>query len=92
MDLDNTYDNTYATCVSYFDYNFESIKWHARLGHVGQDRMGRLAKEGLLYRLTRAKLPRCELCLADNATIKPFSKAMRPSSPLELSILTYASP
>ena len=52
--------------------------------HVGQDRMGRLAKEGLLDRLTRVKLPRCEPCLAGKATIKPFSKPMRASSPLEL--------
>ena len=34
--------------VSYFDSNSESVKWHARLGHVGQDRINRLAKEGLL--------------------------------------------
>jgi len=46
--------------------------------------MGRLAKEGLLDQLTRVKLPRCELCLAGKATIKPFSKAIRASSPLEL--------
>jgi len=85
LDLDNTYDNTSIAYVSYFDFNSESIKWHARLGHMGQDRMGRLAKEGLLDRLTRVKLPRCEPCLAGKATIKPFSKAMRDwSSPLEL--------
>jgi len=46
--------------------------------------MRRLAKEGLLDRLTRVKLPRCEPCLASKATIKPFSKAMKASSPLEL--------
>ena len=46
--------------------------------------MGRLAKEGLLDRLTRVKLPRCEPCLAGKATIKPFSKAMRASNLLEL--------
>ena len=84
LDLDNTYDNTSIAYVSYLDSNSESVKWHARLGHVGQDRMGRLAKEGLLDRLTRVKLPRCEPCLAGKATIKPFGKAMRASSPLEL--------
>jgi len=84
LDLDNTYDNTSAAFVSYFDSNSESVKWHARLGHVGQDRMRRLVKEGLLDQLTRVKLPRCELCLASKATIKPFSKAIRASSPLEL--------
>jgi len=84
LDLDNTYDNTSAVFVSYFDSNSESVKWHARLGHVGQDQMERLAKEGLLDRLTRVKSPRCELCLAGKATIKPFSKVMRASSHLEL--------
>jgi len=47
LDIGNTYDNASAAFVSYFDSNPESVKWHARLGHVGQDRMGRLAK-GLL--------------------------------------------
>jgi len=74
----------HTTYVSYFDSNSESVKWHARLGHVGQDRMGMLAKEGLLDRLTRVKLPRCEPCLVGKTTIKPFGKAMRASSPLEL--------
>jgi len=46
--------------------------------------MERLAKEDLLDRLTRIKLPRCKPYLAGKATIKPFSKAMRGSSPLEL--------
>ena len=64
--------------------NSESIEWHARLGHVGQDRIGRLPNEGLLDRLTRVKLPRCEPCFAGKATIKAFGKAMRASSPLEL--------
>jgi len=52
--------------------------------HVGHDRMSRLAKEGLWDWLARVKLPRCELCLTGKATIKPFNKAMRASSLLEL--------
>ena len=56
----------------------------ARLDHIGQDRMNRAAKEGLLDRLTKVKLPRCESCLAGKATAKPFGKASRASSPLEL--------
>jgi len=36
LDLDNTYDNTSVAFVSYFDSNFESVKWHARLGHVSK--------------------------------------------------------
>jgi len=84
LNLNNTYENTSTAFVSYFDSNSESVKWHARLSHVGQDRMGRLARKGLLDRLTRVNLPRYEPCLAGKATIKPFSKAMRASSPLKL--------
>jgi len=83
LGLDNTYDNIDVAFVSYFDSNSESIKWHARLRYVGQDRMGRLVKESLLDRITRVKLPRCEPCLAGKTTIKPFNKAMTESSPLE---------
>jgi len=46
--------------------------------------MSKLAKEGLLDQLTRVKLPRRERCLASKASIKPFSKAMRVSIPLEI--------
>jgi len=84
LDLDNTYDNTSAAFISYFHSNSEFVKWRAQLGHVGQDRMGRLPKEALLYRLTRIKFPRYEPCLAGKATIKPFGKAMRAPSPLDL--------
>jgi len=48
LDLDDSYDNISSTFVSYFYFNSESVKWHARLGHVGQDRISRLAKEGIL--------------------------------------------
>ena len=48
--------------------------------------MSRLVKEGLLDRLSGVKLPRCtcEPRIAGKATIKPFGKASRASSPLEL--------
>jgi len=84
LDLDDNYNNISFTFASYFDSNFESVKWHARLGYVGQDTINRLAKEGLVDQLTMGKLPRCESCLAGKATMKPFGKASRASSPLEL--------
>ena len=46
--------------------------------------MNRLAKEGILDRSTKVKLPRCESCLAGKATEKPFGKASRAITPLEL--------
>ncbi|KAM2564762.1 hypothetical protein TB2_013022 [Malus domestica] len=54
--------------------NFET--WHARLGHIGQDRMTRLVRESLLGSLTNVNLPVCELCLASKAVRKPFGKAV----------------
>ncbi|KAK2987383.1 hypothetical protein RJ640_019256 [Escallonia rubra] len=57
---------------------------HARLGHIGQDRMTRLAREGLLGPLARVNLQICEACLAGKACMKPFGKAVRVTQPLEL--------
>src|SRR4051812_14444940 len=62
----------------------ESIKWHNRLGHIGQDRLSRLVKSKLLGSLTKVNLPTCESCLAGKATRKSFGKAHRASAPLDL--------
>ena len=61
-----------------------SIMWHARLGHIGKDRLARLAREGLLGSITNVSLPMCELCLAEMACRKPFGKAPLATHPLEL--------
>jgi len=56
LDLDDTYSNTSSAFASYFDFDSKFVKRHARLGRVGQDRMGRLAKEGLLEQLTKCSV------------------------------------
>ena len=48
LDLDGNYDNTSFAFVSNSDSNYESVKWHARNGHVGRERMSRRTKEDLL--------------------------------------------
>ena len=35
LDLDSTYESKSFISVSLFDSNSKSVKWHARLGHVG---------------------------------------------------------
>ena len=40
-----------------------SIIWHARLGHIGQERMTRLVREGLMGNLTKVTLSIYEHCL-----------------------------
>jgi transposase InsO family protein len=60
------------------------MNWHARLGHIGQDRMTRLARERLLVLLAKVNLPTCEHSLAGRSTRKPFGKGIRATIPLEL--------
>ena len=51
-------------CLTSSDNAFEnSIIWHARLGHIGQEMMTRLAREGLMGNLAKVTLSTCEHCL-----------------------------
>ena len=75
-------------CFSYLtessNNNFDSCLWHARLGHIGQDRMNRLARDGLLGSNAKFELPTYEYCLQGKATRKPFGKGTRAEYPLQL--------
>ena len=62
----------------------DSVIWHARLGHIGQDRSKRLALAGLLGSLIKVKLPIFEHCLIEKTTRLPFGKAKRATSKLQL--------
>ena len=39
------------------------IIWHARLGHIGQERMNRLARENILGQFTKMDMSTCEYYL-----------------------------
>ena len=60
------------------------VKWHARLGHIGQDRLKRLAKSGLLGSIDKIDLPVYEQCLVGKATRLSFGKVKRACFPLEI--------
>ena len=60
------------------------VKWHARLGHIGQDRLKRLVEADLLGSINKIDLSVCEQCLVRKATRLPFGKAKRACFPLEL--------
>ena len=62
----------------------DNVIWHARLGHIGQDRLKRLARAGLLGSLAKVKLPICEHCLVGKTIRLPFGKAKRAISKLQL--------
>ena len=64
--------------------NIDSATWHARLGHIGRDRMTRLAIKSLLGSLTKVDLQLCEPCLAGKAYTKPFGTTKRAAQPIEL--------
>ena len=50
--LKGTDKSYYSLMTSSRNIYDETITWHARLGHIGQDRMNRLAKENLLGQLS----------------------------------------
>ena len=77
IDYNNNDSGSFFLLSSVANDHNSSIKWHARLGHIGQDRMTRLVRDGLLSSLTKVDLPTCEHCLAGKATRKPFNKASR---------------
>jgi hypothetical protein len=85
LDINNLcYDNTIALLTSSDNVYNDSILWHARLGHIGEGRMKRLATEGLIDPLAKTSLPTCEHCLMGKSKRKPFGKATRASFTLQL--------
>ena len=46
--------------------------WHLRLGHIAEDRINKLEKNGLLSPLTFESYPTCESCLQGKMTKLPF--------------------
>uniref|UniRef100_A0A2N9FKV1 Integrase catalytic domain-containing protein n=1 Tax=Fagus sylvatica TaxID=28930 RepID=A0A2N9FKV1_FAGSY len=82
LDIDcSAYDSSFALLTQ---NDYDEMNWHARLGHIGQDRMTRLAKEGLLGPFAKVNLPTCEHCLVGKSIRKPFGKGIRATVPLEL--------
>ncbi|KAK4420098.1 Retrovirus-related Pol polyprotein from transposon TNT 1-94 [Sesamum alatum] len=54
------------------DNNGNARLWHARLGHISQDRMKRLVDSKNLEVGDLSELPTCESCLRGKMTKKPF--------------------
>ena len=80
----NKTTSVFVTRNSSSSSSVNDVKWHARLGHIRQDRPKRLAKVGLLGSIDKIDFPVCEQCLAGKATRLPFGKAKRACFPLEL--------
>jgi len=84
LDGFNCSDGCFSLIASANNVNVDVNTWHARLGHIGQDRMNRLAREGLLGSFNKIELAICENCLAGKTTRKPFGKGIRAENPLQL--------
>ena len=84
--LDTHYNSNNNVCFSLLtessNDNIYTSLWHARLGHIRQDRMNRFACDGLLGLNTKFVLPTCEHCLQGKASQKPFGKGTRAKYPL----------
>ena len=73
-----SYNNNYFSYVTSSSNNkIDAITWHVRLSHIGQERIYRLVREGLLGLFTKVELSICENCLVEKATRKPFGKGIK---------------
>ena len=70
--LSNTNDSYCSLMTTSINACYHVIIWHARLGHIGQGRMNRVAGENLLGQFTKIDMLTCEYCLANKTIIKPF--------------------
>ena len=50
----------------------ETYLWHCRLGHIGEKRLHKLHKKGLLGRSSYESYDTCESCLKGKMTKTPF--------------------
>ena len=81
--LFNTNDGYYSLMITSRNACDNVIIWHARLEHIGQERMNRLTKENLLGQFTKIDMPTCEYCLTDKTKRKPFRKGTRTKTSLQ---------
>ena len=82
--LFNTNDSYYSLMTASRNTCDNVIIWHARLGHIGQERINRLARENLLSQFTKIDMPNCEYCLAGKTIRKPFEKGNRVKISLQM--------
>ena len=85
MDIDyNKCNLSYSMITSLHNCENELNIWHAQLGHIGQDGMDRLVKEGLLPTHDKVDFSTYKYCLIGKSTKKLFGKGIKTKFPLKL--------
>jgi hypothetical protein len=64
-----------------YDLN-SSYLWHYRLTHIGKGRMQKLQQYGLLKNINDESFDKCESCISEKMTKKPFHSNMERASDL----------
>ncbi|GJX67499.1 zinc finger, CCHC-type containing protein [Tanacetum coccineum] len=75
-------NNIGSAFMSTFKLN-DSILWHARLGHVHFKRMQDMSKDGLILEFDM-DTEKCQTCMLNKITKKPFQNVKRETEVLEL--------
>ena len=80
----NTINNYYSLMTTSRNIYDNVVIWHARVGHIGQERMNRLARENLLGQFTKIDRLTFEYYLASKRTRKKIGKGTRTKNPLQI--------
>ena len=72
--LSNTINNYYSLMTTSINIYDNVVIWHARVGHIGQEKMNRLARENLLGQFTKIDRLTFEYYLASKRTRKKIWK------------------
>ena len=82
--LSNSNDSYYSLMTTSGNTCDNVVIWHAKFGHIGQERMNRLARENLLGQFTKMDMSTCEYYLVGKTIKKPFRKGTKAKTPLQL--------
>ena len=72
LDLEDAEINSISTKRTRVDNSNPTYLWHCRLGHIGEKRIERLHKDGLLDSFDFESIETCESCLHGKMTKTPF--------------------
>ena len=72
--LSNTINNYYSLMTTSINIYDNVVIWHARVGHIGQEKMNRLARENLLGQFTKIDRLTFEYYLVSKRTRKKIWK------------------